>query len=196
MKIVLISQSATPGILIFRKTLIKHLIAQGYTVYAFAMDYSEKTQAAVREFGAIPVSYQLNKTGFNLLQDIKHSWQLSRQLKHLQPHVVLSFFIKPSLWGTLAAKWAKVPRRIAMIEGLGHIYTPEKTGFSTKKKILQIIHGRLCRLVYRNAHEVWFLNQDDLNDLKQDLLMKLLQRKGMTNAPKQQMMDSMIGGYR
>ena len=165
MIICLISQNASPGVTIFRKDFIGYLVNQGHQVYAFAIDYTEDSRSKVSKLGATPVDYLLNKSGFNVFKDLQDIWLLSRQLKKIQPDIILSSFVKPSIYGTLAARIAKVPRRIAMLEGLGYIYTPLKNNFSFKKKILQYVHGLLASIGYAFADKVLFLNQDDPVDL-------------------------------
>jgi glycosyltransferase involved in cell wall biosynthesis len=165
MNICLVSQNASPGFTIFRKDFIRYLVNQGHQVYAFAIDYTEDSRSKVSEFGATPVDYSLNKSGFNIFKDLEDTWLLSKRLKKIQPDIVFSFFVKPSIYGTLAAKIAKVPRRIAMLEGLGYIYTPLKNNFLFKKKILQYAHGLLASIGYAFADKVLFLNQDDPVDL-------------------------------
>ncbi|MDP4495768.1 glycosyltransferase family 4 protein [Vibrio cholerae] len=171
MNIALISQNHSPGLLIFRRDLIKYLVKQGHTVYAFALDYSPEAKAAVVALGAIPVDYTLSKTGVNPIRDLKDTLALAKKLKAIQPDVVFSFFVKPSIYGTLAAKLAGVPRRIAMLEGLGYIHTPNKSGFSLKKRLLQLVHGCLCTIGYAFADKVLFLNPDDPDDLAKKSLV-------------------------
>ena len=165
MNICLISQNASPGFTIFRKDFIRYLVNQGHQVHAFAIDYTADSRETVSEFGAIPVDYSLNKSGLNIFKDLKDTWLLSKQLKKIQPDIVFSFFVKPSIYGTIAARIAKVPRRIAMLEGLGYIYTPLKNNFTFKKKILQYAHGLLVSIGYAFADKVLFLNQNDPVDL-------------------------------
>ncbi|HGF7147560.1 TPA: glycosyltransferase family 4 protein [Vibrio cholerae] len=171
MNIALISQNHSPGLLIFRRDLIKYLVKQGHTVYAFALDYSPEAKAAVVALGAIPVDYTLSKTGVNPIRDLKDTLALAKKLKAIQPDVVFSFFVKPSIYGTLAAKLASVPRRIAMLEGLGYIHTLNKSGFSLKKRLLQLVHGCLCTIGYAFADKVLFLNPDDPDDLAKKSLV-------------------------
>lgn len=171
LKIILISQNVSPGILIFRADLVKSLVDKGHVVYAFALDYTAETKSVVEALGAIPVEYSLSKTGMNPLRDLKDTWSLSRKLKAISPGMVFSFFVKPSIYGTLAAKLAGVPRRIAMLEGLGYIHTPAKTGFSLKKRVLQRVHGLLCTMGYAFADKVLFLNLDDPVDLSKKALL-------------------------
>ncbi|WP_417685374.1 glycosyltransferase family 4 protein [Pseudidiomarina gelatinasegens] len=164
-KIVLISQNASPGFTIFRKSFIKFLVQQGHEVFAFAIDYTPETIDRVRSLGATPIAYSLNKAGLNPLRDIYDTYMLSRKLKELKADVVFSFFIKPSIYGTIAAWMAGVPRRIAMLEGLGYIYTASKDGLGLKKIFLQYVHGGLASLGYAFANKVLFLNFDDPKDL-------------------------------
>ena len=164
MKISLISQNSSP-ILHFRKELIEYLIKQGHTVYAFAIDYTSATKSQVEQLGAIPVEYSLNKSGLNPFHDLRDTFLLSKKLKAIQPDAVFSFFVKPSIYGTLAAALAGVRRRIAMLEGLGYIHTLTSEGFNFKKLILQKIHGLLCTVGYAFADKVLFLNPDDPVDI-------------------------------
>ena len=165
MKIVLITQNASPGLVIFRKDFIEYLVSQGHKIYAYAIDYTPESRSIVEAMGAIPVDYSLSKTGMNPFKDLSDTWLLSRQLKEIKPDTVFSFFVKPSIYGTIASKLAGVPRRIAMLEGLGYIHTPARTGFSFKKRVLQRIHGLLVSVGYAFADKVLFLNPDDPVDL-------------------------------
>lgn len=172
LKIVLISQNVSPGILVFRRDFISYLVENGHDVYCFAIDYTEESKSLVTALGAIPMDYQLDKTGLNPLSDIKNTFQLYREIKDLRPDVVFGFFVKPSIYGTIAARMAKVPRRIAMLEGLGYIHTPTPSGFTFKKKILQLAHGFLVTVGYAFADKVLFLNPDDPLTLSRKSLLK------------------------
>ena len=164
-KICLISQNAFPGFLIFRKDFIRYLVSQEHDVYAFAIDYTPDTKKFVEDLGAVPVSYQLNKTGLNPISDIRDTLRLYKTLKKISPDVVFSFFVKPSIYGTVAARLACVPRRIAMLEGLGYVHTPTEQGLTIKKRVLQLVHGLLCSVGYAFSDKVLFLNPDDPKDL-------------------------------
>lgn len=165
MKIVLISTDVWPSYSIFRKDFIEYLVAKNHVVYCFALDYTPESRKIIEGMGAIPVEYKINRSGMNLFGDIVDMVKLSRQLKKIKPDSVFSFFVKPSIYGTLASWLAKVPRRIAMLEGLGYIHTPAKSGMTIKKRILQKIHGALSTIGFSVANEVLFLNKDDPKDL-------------------------------
>ena len=175
MRICIVSQNVSPGILTFRRDLISQLVALGHEVYAFAIDYTEGTCDAVRNLGATPVSYTLNKAGLNPILDVVDTIKLYYRFKEINADVVLSSFVKPSIYASLAASIARVPRRIAMLEGLGYIHTEGLEGSKFKKKNLRAIHGVLCSFGYYFADSVIFLNHDDPKDLKK--LAYIPQRK-------------------
>lgn len=166
MKICLIGTVAS-STLNFRKTFIELLIQEGHEVYVFATDYSEKTSAAITALGAEPVSYQLNRGGLNPFADIKSTIQLKNKIKAIAPDIVFSYFSKPVIFGTLAAKLAKVPRIVGMLEGLGYAFTPEpphkKESF--KKKLVRAIQIFLYKISFRYLDRIIFLNPDDPVDL-------------------------------
>lgn len=163
-KIVLLNNIAR-DIIIFRKHLIQYLITHNYTVYALATDFTEKTKKEVENLGAIPFSYSFARGGLNPLADLKNMLRLIRILRKIQPDVVLSNFAKPVIFGTIAAKKAHVPKIIAMVEGLGFLFTEQPTKQTLKTKIVRHIQIFLYRLSLPLADTVIFLNHDDPCDL-------------------------------
>lgn len=164
-KIVLIGNTASP-LLNFRKELIIKLVNQGHNVYCLVSDYTQQTKASVEKLGAIPIDFTLNSKGINPIADINSTIKLSQILKEIQPDVVFSYFVKPVIFGTLAAKIAKVPRIIGMIEGLGNAFTPNDTdGFDFKKKTIQRMQVLLYKCALPLLDTLIFLNPDDRKDL-------------------------------
>lgn len=165
MKITLISQNASPGLIIFRKELIQTLSAQGHKVYCFAIDFTDATREQVKNLGGIPVDYSLNRTGLNPLRDMRDTWALSRQLKKIKPDLMFSFFAKPVIYGSLAAKLAGVPRRVGMLEGLGFTFTEQPFPLPFKTKLIRWVQVQLYRLSVPLLDKIIFLNPDDPKDL-------------------------------
>jgi hypothetical protein len=89
------------------------------------------------------------------------------KIKEIQPDIIFSYFAKPVIFGTIAAKLARVPKIYAMIEGLGYSFTDQPQGFSTKAKIIQNIQVILFKVALPLANKVIFLNPDDPQDLLQ-----------------------------
>lgn len=148
----------------FRAPLIQALSAKGVKVFALAPDFDDVSREVVRALGAEPVDISLARTGMNPLTDVRDMFRLSRTLKRLKPDIVLSCFIKPVIFGTLAAWLARAPRRFAMIEGLGYVYTDNGDATDFKLHGLRALVSALYRFALKRAHRVIFLNPDDLND--------------------------------
>lgn len=148
----------------FRAPLSQALSAKGIKVFALATDFDAASRAVVRAMGAEPVDISLARTGMNPVTDMLDALKLSRTLKRLKPDIVLSCFIKPVIFGTLAAWLAGVPRRFAMIEGLGYVYTDNGVAPGFKLRGLRMMVSSLYRFALKRAHRGIFLNHDDLND--------------------------------
>jgi len=164
MKIVMIGTTAN-CVLGFRGSLIKELIIRGHEVYAFAIDYTDAQRQLLKSLGAVPVDYVLFRSGLNILADLKMMFRLKTKLEAIKPDIVLSYFVKPVIYGTVAARLANIPIRIAMLEGLGYVHTASQNGYGFKKRILQIVQGVLFTISFKFATRVIFLNPDDPIDL-------------------------------
>lgn len=165
MKSLALITSHAPSLAYFRGPLIRALCDQGIKVVALAPNYNDVTRAAVQAWGGTPVDCPMSRTGMNPLRDAWDAWQLSRQLRRLAPDITLGYFIKPVIFGTLAAWWAGVPHRFAMVEGLGFVFTPASQQLSFKRRVLKRLVMGLYRVALARAHRVIFLNPDDMAEL-------------------------------
>lgn len=159
----------------FRADLLKAMVAAGHQVYAFATDYDEKSTAAVAALGVTPVCYQLNRFSLNPLADLKTCWQLYKLFKQYQINLTFCYFAKPVIYGSLAAWGAKVPLRVAKIEGLGRAFTVPANGLTLKARILRRFQVALYQFSLPKTHCVFLLNQDDKTDLIDRYNIKLRQ---------------------
>ena len=149
----------------FRADLIKSLVKQQHTVYAFTSEYTQEELKKIERLGAIPVTYRLSRGGLNPLSDIKITYHLSKVIENIAPDIVFSYFSKPVIFGTLAAKMAKVPQVVGMLEGLGYCFTDQPEGLSKKVKVIKAIQVLLYKVVLPQIDTLIFLNADDPNDL-------------------------------
>jgi len=81
-------------------------------------------------------------------------------MRRIKPDVVLSYTIKPIIYGGLAAIFCGVQRNFSMIEGLGRVFMPWE---SFTHALSSIIARGLYRIGLINSNHVFFLNPDDLN---------------------------------
>lgn len=149
----------------FRADMIRHLVEQGHRVYAFTSEYTEQCLEKIKALGAIPMTYALSRGGLNPFADIVSFLQLKKMLLKLQPDIVFSYFAKPVIYGSMAAKAAKVPQIIGMLEGLGYTFTDQPEGQSNKTKLVRQIQVLLYKLALPCVDRMIFLNRDDQVDL-------------------------------
>jgi len=159
-KIVIISSSASTFIG-FRWNLINDLIKQGCAVYLLAPHNTAENSDVLKSIGANVVDIQMSRVGINPLSDIFTILSIYRNILKIKPDVVFTSLIKAVIYGTLAAWMAGVPKRFAMIEGLGYVYTYQFSELSVPKIILKIIVNFLYKISLSCANKVIFLNPDD-----------------------------------
>lgn len=146
----------------FRGSLIRDLVAQGIEVYALAPDHDDELRGRLRELGAVPVDYSLSRTGMNPLRDWMDVLHLRRKLREIAPDATLAYFIKPVIYGTLAAWLVGVPRRYALIAGLGYVFTSTGDREPLKRRLLRRVVSGLYAVALRRAEVVFFQNDDDI----------------------------------
>ena len=159
----------------FRSDLIKALVHKEYEVYAFFSEYNAKDIEKIEALGAIPVTYKLNRGGINPLVDIKTTYELSKKIKEIAPNIVFSYFSKPVIFGTLAAKLAKVPKVIGMLEGLGYTFTEQPNQVSKKTRVIKKAQVLLYKIALPQLDKIIFLNPDDPKDLLDEHSIKVKQ---------------------
>lgn len=157
----------------FRADLIRTLLNKGHQVYAFTSEHTIEDLKKIENLGATPITYTLNRGGLNPLADMIATYQLSKKIKAINPDLVFSYFSKPVIFGTLAAKLAKAPRVIGMLEGLGYTFTEQPEGLSKKTQLIKKIQVFLYKIALPQLNQLIFLNPDDPKDLLQKYGIKV-----------------------
>lgn len=149
----------------FRADLIRAMREKQYMVYAFTSEYTDLDLKKIESLGAIPITYELNRGGLNPLSDIVATYKLSKKIREIKPDLVFSYFSKPVIFGTIAAKLAKVPKIVGMLEGLGYTFTQQPEGLSKKIELIKKIQVLLYKFALPHLDKLIFLNPDDSKDL-------------------------------
>lgn len=164
MNILIIGTTAS-NLYLFRKDFIISCINKGYIVYSLVSEYNDDWIKKIEDLGSKVITYNLSRAGLNPLSDIKSMLEIKSYIEKYQPELVFSFFTKPVIYGSLAAKFAKAPNIIGMIEGLGSPFTEHPYGQSLKMKLVRFIQVSLYRIVFPFLDKIIFLNKDDPIDL-------------------------------
>jgi len=147
----------------FRYHLILKMVERGLKVFTLAPDFDDKTREQIVKAGAIPVDYSVSRAGMNPGKDFVDVIRLVLLLKRLSPEIILSYFIKPVLYGSIAAWISGVPRRFSIIEGLGYVFVDDVQGTPLRRRFLRWSVLQLYKLALTCNHRVFFLNKDDIN---------------------------------
>ena len=144
----------------FRRELIEKMIKSGYEVYV-SLPYSKRTEA-LKDMGCIFINTEINGRGTDIFEDIKLCLEYLKTLIKVRPDVVLTYTIKPNIYGGIACRLMRIPY-ICNITGLGSGYL--KNGLV--KKIIKI----LSRISYKKATKIFFQNTSDMNTLINDNIL-------------------------
>src|SRR5439155_19683764 len=75
-----------------------------------------------------------------------------------KPQAVLGYTAKPVIFGAIAAAIARVPRRYALMTGLGYAFT---VGGGKTRAVVRALSMRLYRVAYKRTTKLFFHNRDD-----------------------------------
>ncbi len=164
---ILVVGSFSESLITFRGPLLQALIDAGHEVHVAAPDLLSHADVAPRlvNWGLHLHDAPIQRTGINPLHDLHALWALRSLMLGLRPDVVLTYTAKPVIYGSLAAAMAGVPRRFALVTGLGYAFTGKARGL--RALIKSVLMG-LYRLALARCSRVFFQNPDD-----RDLFRKL-----------------------
>ena len=151
-KKILILSNNCGGLVSFRREVFEALIKEGHTLLVVApedykTDILKKIDCQYR-----PIKF--NRQGTNPIADIKLMLAYSHIIKHEQPDIVLTYTIKPNLYGGMACRLTHTPQ-VANVTGLG--IAVEKAG------LLRTITKILYKLGLKKAQKVFFQNKKNMD---------------------------------
>lgn len=159
---ILLLASYAPSLINFRGPLIRDLSAAGHSVSVAAPDMMQPLREQLMMLGAEAYDTPLNRTGTGILADLRYAATLRRLIQNVRPDVVLTYTIKPNIWGAFAAARLCVPS-VAMVTGLGYAFTDAGKA-RIKQRIIRMISRNLYRAATRRNARVIFQNPDDRDD--------------------------------
>lgn len=174
----LIIASYPPSLLNFRGALLAALQDKGFEIHLAAPEFERYPRdiSELKALGYVIHDIPMQRTGTDPVTDAKTLGTLYRLMKDIEPQYVLSYTIKPVIYGTLAAWLAKVPNRFALITGLGYAF--QQVERTRKGTVLQKLIHELYRRALSKADKVFFQNPDDEQLFRES---KILSKKARTS---------------
>lgn len=142
----------------FRGSLMQAMTDLGHEVVACASDSPGEIISRLSELGVEYHEIPLQRTGVNLLFDLRTIASLRSLLRVQRPDCALFYTIKPVIYGSLASRWAGVPRVFSMITGLGYAFGQD----TLRQRMLSKAVCHLYRRALRTNEAVFFQNPDDM----------------------------------
>ena len=146
-----------PSLPLFRGPMMRAMVEAGHEVVGFAPG---EDATVIADLAAIGVGYRaipLGRTGLNPWEDFRTLRAINATLKEIRPDLLLSYTIKPVIYGSFAAARVGIPHRHAMITGLGSVLMGE--GF--KMRCMAVVAKWLYRYGMARNEGVFFQNPDD-----------------------------------
>lgn len=137
-----------------RKEIALNAQKVGYKVTIVAKDTGKMKD--IEKLGLKVIDLPMNRSGKNLLEELYTCWFLYKLYRREKPEIVHHVGLKTILWGTLAAKLAKVHGVVNAVSGLGIIFSEEK-----KTMIAKVLPTVLRFSHHRKNLAVIFQNDDD-----------------------------------
>lgn len=135
-----------------RGEVLKALVNEGYRVVV-AVGYGPEIEF-LKNIGCDHVDIPYNRRSVNPLKELKLFWAYRKLIKQMNPDVILTYTIKPNLYGAFLCKKYHIPCLIN-ITGLGSAL--ERPG------ICQTFFLSLYHFVFKKVYRVFFQNKANLD---------------------------------
>lgn len=146
-----------------RKEIISCLLEKGNSIYISSPDGPQAQ--LLEEMGCVFIKKNFDRHGVNPIKELEILFYYVWLFKKIRPNVMLSYSIKPNIYGGLAAQLCKIPY-VPNISGLGNAI--ENNG------LLQIALVQLYRIAMRRAKTIFFQNIEN---------KKFFMKKGIGKEP-------------
>lgn len=148
----------------FRGHLLRALVAGGHEVWAATPDPEPPAPTALDAMGVRYRRLPMQRTGMNPWQDLADGREAAAWLRSLEPDVVFAYGAKPITVALAAAARVGVPRRYAMLTGLGYAFVDDGRR-SVTRFIARTAQTVLYRSAFATCRRVIFHNRDDRDEL-------------------------------
>lgn len=162
MKKILILCNSCMGLYKFRKELLEKLLEEKFKVCISTPYDNLEIIQELEKMNCKILKININRRGINPLKDLNLLFQYFLFLKNIKPNVVLTYTIKPNLYGGMVSRLLKTPY-IINITGMGTLFQNE----NILAKVIKIIY----KFTLIKSKCVFFQNQYNLEYFKKNKLI-------------------------
>jgi len=161
-KHLLLVASSPRSLVNFRGPLIRDVVSAGHRVSVCAPDITTDIRDQLLEMGANVYDTPMQRNGTGIFSDLRYGARLKKLMRVLRPDIVLTYTIKPNIWGAFAAHKYRI-RSVAMVTGLGYAFT-DGGSRGLKQRFVHIAARLLYRAATKQNSKILFQNRDDPKD--------------------------------
>ncbi len=146
---ILILANSDAGLYKFRRELVVELLKENEVF--ISLPDGEYIKELV-DLGCKFVDTKVDRRGTNPITDLKLTFLYKKIIGRIKPDVVLSYTIKPNIYGGIICRFAKIP------------YMPNVTGLGTAVEgggLLQNVAVVLYRFAFKDAYCIFFQNNEN-----------------------------------
>lgn len=169
-KIMILANNAG-GLYIFREMLIRKLIEQGNSV-VISTPFTSRIEE-LTDLGAFLIDTPIDRRSTSPISDFRLFYTYRKLLKQEKPDLVITYTIKPNVYGGLACRLAHIPYAVN-ITGLGTAF--ENGGLL--KKIVTSMYKVACK----KAKVVFFENEENRQLFLKENIVKETQTHRLNGA--------------
>jgi glycosyltransferase involved in cell wall biosynthesis len=159
---ILVLDGYARNVALLRAPLLQMLAARGHEVLAAVPAAPTWVLETLQRMGVRHVPIDLERSGMNPLSELASLRRLVRLLRDVRADVLLSYTIKPVIWGSTAARVTGGVRAFSFVTGLGHSFIET----SARGRLVTAIVCRLYRMALARNQAVFFQNLDDLSEFR------------------------------
>ncbi|WP_245525533.1 glycosyltransferase family 4 protein [Mesorhizobium sp. M00.F.Ca.ET.216.01.1.1] len=156
--------SYTISLVNFRFRLLQAMVRNGHEVVAFGPEYHQPTVDALADIGVAFVRIPMARAGLNPIQDLWTLAALWSAFRKFEPDVVLSYTMKPIIYGLAAARLSGVRQRHALITGLGYIFGDNAN--NPRLSLIRRMVTWMYRIALHGGGRVFVYNEADASDVR------------------------------
>ncbi|MDG1997430.1 MAG: glycosyltransferase family 4 protein [Emcibacteraceae bacterium] len=168
-KKIIVLGSLASSLVNFRYQLLLDLQKNGFIVVACAPDIDNAVISKLREINVEYINVPLNRTGMNPFYDIVNLFKMRAIFKEIKADFIISYTIKPVIYGSIAAKFSGIENIYSMITGLGYSFS---NNHGLKGKIVNVIVRALFKISLLFNKKVFFQNPDDISVFQENSLLR------------------------
>ena len=131
--------------------MISELLSKGYDVY-LSLPKSEKNKY-FEDLGCKVIETEIDRRGVNPIKDLGLIGQYKKMMKAVKPDIVLSYTIKPNVYGGIVCQKYKIPY-VANVTGLG-------SSIQDGGRLLKYVALTLYKIALKKAEKVFFQNDSN-----------------------------------